>query len=271
MSENNKKTPRTFQCRDALWEKFEEMARELECSVDYLINDSMKQYARQRGFAPAGSGSAASRLSSTPPKPELSSPLAASPRPLPVPSAAPPAPPAPPLVTPTTGVPVPPVPPPIPGRSIPAPPAPPGASVRPQLPSLGPLTKPSGPGGAQTVPLPPNRLPPLTSGQAKPIPPPPGQQPAQRTLVIHFEGNAYPVHKDPFVIGRGKQVSDLTIRDPNISRQHAAIEYLNGSYWMVDMGSTNGVEFNGQRVQRKQINNGEVYRICSHELLMSLT
>src|SRR5512142_1661078 len=49
-SDPNKKTPRTFQCRDALWHKFEQMARELECSVDYLINDAMKQYARQRGY-----------------------------------------------------------------------------------------------------------------------------------------------------------------------------------------------------------------------------
>ena len=39
----NKKTTRTFQCKDALWQKFEQMAKELECSVDYLVNDAMKQ------------------------------------------------------------------------------------------------------------------------------------------------------------------------------------------------------------------------------------
>ncbi len=46
----NKKSSRTFQCRDVLWETFEQMARELECSVDYLINEAMKQYARQRSY-----------------------------------------------------------------------------------------------------------------------------------------------------------------------------------------------------------------------------
>src|SRR6516162_6816476 len=46
----NKKSGRTFQCRDVLWETFEQMARELECSVDYLINEAMKQYARQRSY-----------------------------------------------------------------------------------------------------------------------------------------------------------------------------------------------------------------------------
>src|SRR6202044_1297375 len=46
----NKKSARTFQCRDVLWETFEQMARELECSVDYLINEAMKQYSRQRSY-----------------------------------------------------------------------------------------------------------------------------------------------------------------------------------------------------------------------------
>src|ERR1700674_274523 len=46
----NKKSARNFQCRDVLWETFEQMARELECSVDYLINEAMKQYARQRNY-----------------------------------------------------------------------------------------------------------------------------------------------------------------------------------------------------------------------------
>src|ERR1700683_4813513 len=49
----NKKSARSFQCRDVLWETFEQMARELECSVDYLINEAMKQYARQRSYGGA--------------------------------------------------------------------------------------------------------------------------------------------------------------------------------------------------------------------------
>src|SRR5258706_4762611 len=49
-SDPNKKSTRAFQCRDVLWDTFEQMARELECSVDYLINEAMKQYARQRSY-----------------------------------------------------------------------------------------------------------------------------------------------------------------------------------------------------------------------------
>ena len=75
--------------------------------------------------------------------------------------------------------------------------------------------------------------------------------------------------KDRFIIGRGKQSSDLTIKDPNVSRQHAMVEYLNGQYYMVDMGSTNGVEFNGQRITRKVIGEGDSFRICDHAVRFS--
>src|SRR5688572_21911624 len=76
-SDPNKKSPRTFQCRDMLWETFEQMARELECSVDYLINEAMKQNARQRSYGqrtpyPAGQRGEAERASpyaSAPPPP----------------------------------------------------------------------------------------------------------------------------------------------------------------------------------------------------------
>lgn len=102
-----------------------------------------------------------------------------------------------------------------------------------------------------------------------PPPPPPAGGPAPgqvEALSITYAGERYPVTKDRFVIGRGKQSSDLTIKDPNVSRQHAMVEFLNGQYYIVDMGSTNGIEYNGQRVQRKVINDGDTFRVCDHEL-----
>jgi pSer/pThr/pTyr-binding forkhead associated (FHA) protein len=86
------------------------------------------------------------------------------------------------------------------------------------------------------------------------------------SLTVIYNGERVAVAKDRFVIGRGKQSSDLTLKDPNVSRQHAMIEFQNGAYFMVDMGSTNGVEYNGQRIARKQIAEGDVYRICDHDL-----
>jgi pSer/pThr/pTyr-binding forkhead associated (FHA) protein len=90
--------------------------------------------------------------------------------------------------------------------------------------------------------------------------------PANGRLVLYYKGQRHEVNKDRFIIGRGKQSSDLTIKDPNVSRQHAMVECLNGQYFIVDMGSTNGIEYNGQRLQRKPIVSGDVFNICDHEL-----
>ena len=88
-------------------------------------------------------------------------------------------------------------------------------------------------------------------------------------LSVLYGGERLLVNKDRFIIGRGRQSSDLTIKDPNVSRQHAMIEFLNGTYYMVDMGSTNGVEYNGQRIARKAIAEGDLFRICDHEVRFS--
>jgi neural Wiskott-Aldrich syndrome protein len=99
------------------------------------------------------------------------------------------------------------------------------------------------------------------------LPPSHGHQQApQRGLIAMYGPERVPVTKDRFIIGRGKQSSDLTIKDPNVSRQHAMVEFLNGQYYMVDMGSTNGVEYNGQRIARKVIAEGDSFRICDHEV-----
>ena len=76
---DNRQTTRTFQCREALWACFEQMARELECSVDYLLNDAMKQYARQRGYNSMGTDSHApsATSSSMPPSLRPSTPMRA--------------------------------------------------------------------------------------------------------------------------------------------------------------------------------------------------
>ena len=106
-------------------------------------------------------------------------------------------------------------------------------------------------------------------GMQAQIPPAPSPMPGAATLSAFYAGQKYIVNKDRFIIGRGKQSSDLTIKDPNVSRQHAMIEFANGQYYMVDMGSTNGVEYNGQRVTRKVIGEGDLFRICDHEVRFS--
>src|SRR5512146_242167 len=55
--DQSKKTMRHFYCRDVLWETFEQMANDFDCSIDYLINEAMRYYARSKNYqSPATSG-----------------------------------------------------------------------------------------------------------------------------------------------------------------------------------------------------------------------
>ena len=51
--DQSKKTMRHFYCRDVLWETFEQMANDFDCSIDYLINESMRYYARSKNYPAA--------------------------------------------------------------------------------------------------------------------------------------------------------------------------------------------------------------------------
>jgi hypothetical protein len=240
--DHNKKTLRQFQCRDYLWEIFEQMGAELECSSDYLVNEAMRQYARSRNW-----GSRASRTSAVPPAAAVHGgsgtgprPAAAAPFPQPVMSAAP----------------------------APAPAMrPPAASVAPAVtagpPPIARKPAPSGPMGTARAPTATGSFP----------PPLPGGQPqaAQRagampSLFVIFNGQKVPVNKEEFVIGRGSKTADLPIKDGNISRRHAAIVLQNGAFYMKDLGSTNGIEFNGVRVDTRRIEEGDIYQLCDYEL-----
>ena len=90
-----------------------------------------------------------------------------------------------------------------------------------------------------------------------------------RTLYLYFEGQCYAIDQDQFVIGRGSKYSDLPIKDANISRRHCAIVRRDGGYYIKDLGSTNGVEFNGERVDNHRIEEGTLDRLCDHELRFS--
>jgi neural Wiskott-Aldrich syndrome protein len=275
----NKKSARTFQSRDVLWDTFNQMAHDLECSVDYLINEAMKQYARQRSNAGLRTPYPLPGRGTDPPSSDQGAPLRtatpAAVAPLPPPAAR--APGSAPLPAPPTGrAPAPPA----RAASLPAPPARGSSLPAPPLPARGAPAATAAQLSRSVVP--PRSAPPPLPRAPTPEPPAPPAAvangfpshvphaaPHANTLSIVYQGERQAITKDRFVIGRGKQSSDLTLKDPNVSRQHAMVEFQNGIYFMVDMGSTNGVEYNGQRIARRQIAEGDVYRICDHSVLFT--
>ncbi|MCB9567629.1 MAG: FHA domain-containing protein [Myxococcales bacterium] len=217
--------------------------RQFQCRDDLWTR--VEALAKRRGISPDDiiqaallqlfkSGKKKEANEDTPPPPPSRSAAATTPRPAPPPSAS------------TAQRPVP--------RGLPRPtsaPAPaPGASASGVKPSL-PRPTSSSP-----------RLPPPSSSASR-------AQPQTRPLYLCFENQWYVVDKEEFVIGRGAKYSDLPIKDANISRRHCAIVRRGADYFIKDLGSTNGVEFGGERVDNHRIAEGSVYYLCDHELRFS--
>ena len=176
MNERRPQTARTFQCRDHLWRLFSFVAEDLGCSVDYLINESMREYARGRGY----SITEAMKLSNLGAEEEkVDESMEA-----------------------------------VPDSII----SPPEAVVYPSR------------------------------------------------LFVVLDGVETQVKENSFVIGRGSRVTDLTIPDTNVSRRHCVVEKKGDEYVISDLGSTNGIEVGGVRVQSHVIEHNLAVYVCDYEL-----
>jgi FHA domain-containing protein len=90
-------------------------------------------------------------------------------------------------------------------------------------------------------------------------------------LVLEVNGTRHPLQPPGLVIGRGTE-ADLRINDPGISRRHAQIR-VNAAgpqvqVDIVDLGSTNGITVDGQRVQQAALQEGSRIEIGSTRMLV---
>ena len=236
--DQSKKTMRHFYCRDVLWETFEQMANDFDCSIDYLVNEAMRYYARSKNYQSPG-GPQVTGGQAVPGGPNNNSGPNSYPPPSQRPQGRPGA-----LTNqqnpPSAGGGM--------GARRPAPPTPGYAN---QSQRVGGT---AGPMGQVAPSAPPN---------APPMPPMSAGGP---TLFLIYNGQRYPVTEDQFIIGRGSKTSDLPIKDGNISRKHAAVIRRNGTFYIKDLGSTNGIDYKGMRIDNKRIDEGDVFHLCDYEL-----
>jgi len=261
--DQSKKTMRHFYCRDVLWETFEQMANDFDCSIDYLVNEAMRYYARSKNYQQPGGGGGPTGGNVGPgadgprgPGPGMNGNGAPVSYPGPTSSAKPQSngpggrgqPGTQPPPQPSNG----------PGASMqrrPVPQPTPGYTNSP-----APTQARSGGGGGGGGGM--------HNQQVQPQPPPPAPPVAGAgpTLFLVYNGQRYPVTKDQFIIGRGSKTSDLAIKDGNISRKHAAVIRRNGTFYIKDLGSTNGIDYKGMRIDNKRIDEGDVFHLCDYEL-----
>ena len=185
MNEKRPQTKREFLCRDHLWNLFQFVATDLGCSVDYLVNESMREYARSRGYSITEALRLKKPVSSQENAKNLDEPYEA-----------------------------------------------------------------------------------LSIVPAVIHPPEPVVYPGR--LFIAVDGREVEVNKFPFVIGRGSRVTDLTISDANISRRHCEIDRRGNDIVIRDLGSTNGIEVYGVRVESHTITQNTSVYVCDYELRLML-
>ena len=57
----------------------------------------------------------------------------------------------------------------------------------------------------------------------------------------------------------------VVLADPAVSRKHAGIRKIDSDYELADLGSTNGVYVNGQKVPKKTLSPGDIIRVGNTE------
>ena len=78
--------------------------------------------------------------------------------------------------------------------------------------------------------------------------------------VLTWGGRRRILDKNRAVLGRSRD-ADVQIEDPNVSRRHAEVVQQGSTWWVIDVGSTNGVEVDGRRVQRAKLEDGTSFVI----------
>lgn len=75
-------------------------------------------------------------------------------------------------------------------------------------------------------------------------------------VLVGRSSRAWPLSKEALSLGRMDDC-DVIVPDPGVSRRHAEIRREGDEWVIVDLGSTNGTEINGRRVNRHRLSHGD--------------
>lgn len=120
----------------------------------------------------------------------------------------------------------------------------------------------------------------ITEKRAAPLPP--GRRTAAADLKMPTDskmslaviagpesGRIFPLEKPRVVIGR--QDADVSVEDPEVSRQHAAIEISGDDVVLVDLGSTNGTFVGEERIHDFALENQSEFTVGGSTLMLIVT
>ncbi len=78
---------------------------------------------------------------------------------------------------------------------------------------------------------------------------------------LGFNGTRHPLKSGMNIIGR-ENTCDILVFEPHISRKHASVDVVgDGTITVIDLGSTNGILVNGERVPSAILHPGESFTL----------
>ena len=85
----------------------------------------------------------------------------------------------------------------------------------------------------------------------------------QASVVIlegYAEGMEYPINKTYALIGRSRFAA-IPIKDPLVSRKHAAIVFHEDAFILRDLESTNGTYMRGALIKQRKLSHGDKFNL----------
>jgi hypothetical protein len=94
----------------------------------------------------------------------------------------------------------------------------------------------------------------------------PAPEPVREVVTLTVAGRIHEITKSSVILGRSRE-ADVRVADVNVSRRHAELRQEGAGYWIVDLGSTNGLEVNGKRTDRSRVRDGDRITMGSTEIV----
>ena len=117
------------------------------------------------------------------------------------------------------------------------------SAAAPAVPAARPTRRPPSP-----APAPAPARPAAPVDDATLVMPRGGARPRPAVPALAFDGRVHPVALEDMVVGRSAEQADIVVPDSSVSRRHLRLVRVGAVVTLIDLGSRNGVEVNGRRV-----------------------
>jgi hypothetical protein len=94
----------------------------------------------------------------------------------------------------------------------------------------------------------------------------PPSPPEREVVTLTVADSKHEITSPKVVLGRSR-ACEVHVADVNVSRRHAELRQEGATYWIVDLGSTNGTVVNGKRVERERLRDGDTITLGSTDIV----